>query len=64
MTNIDTFKDFDALAVQMSVHDLLSESEFLMHTPVEQLGPELNDLELVHARLSKVIARICNGKAV
>lgn len=51
------------IRTEMSVRDLLSATETLIEIPAEQLKSEIDDIELAHARLSKIIQRITNGQA-
>jgi hypothetical protein len=43
----------------IAVRDVLSATDTLMEIPADQLRCEIDDLELAHARLSKIIKRIC-----
>jgi hypothetical protein len=56
---IDTPKQ---LAVEMAARDLMSATQSLQEMPADLLKAEIDDLELAHARLSKIIQRICNGR--
>lgn len=46
---------------EMAVRDLLSATETLLDMPIAELKAEIDDIELTHARLSRIIKRICNA---
>ena len=46
---------------EMAVRDLLSATETLLDMTGDQLKLEIDDIELAHARLSKIIQRITHG---
>lgn len=46
---------------EMIVRDVLSATQSLMAMSADRLKSEIDDLELAHARLSKIIQRICGS---
>ena len=46
---------------EMAVRDLLSATQTLLDMTSDQLKAEIDDIELAHARLSKIIQRITRG---
>jgi hypothetical protein len=49
------------LTAAMITRDLMSATQTLVEMSPALLRAEIDDIELAHARLSKVIQRICNG---
>jgi hypothetical protein len=50
------------LSAAMVTRDLMSATLSLAEMSPALLKAEIDDIELAHARLSKVIQRICNGQ--
>ena len=53
----------DEIRTAMHTRDLMSATLSLSELPAEHLKAEIDDIELAHARLSKIIQRITNGQA-
>lgn len=52
----------EEIRTAMSVRDLMSATLSLSELPGDELAKEIDDIELAHARLSKIIQRVCNGE--
>jgi hypothetical protein len=53
----------DEIRAAMHVRALVSATDSLLELSADQLKAEIDDIELSHARLSKIIQRITNGQA-